>query len=126
MEEVKCILCGQDVRVVRGTPRIAQTCSDHRGQLPPAVAVIRDWLDPDGLAITVERNAAHAAVTLLGQAADEIEAAAKVNEQQMGALRERFDRERIAEFKGERRARLESARLLRRLVLQLQLLLPDE
>ena len=126
MEEIKCVLCGQDARVVRGTPRIEQTCSDHRGQLPPAVGALRDWIDPDGLALTVERNAAHAAVYLLEHAASEIEAAARVNEQQLGALRERFDRERSAEFKGERRARLESARLLRRLVLQLQLLLPAE
>jgi len=126
MEEVKCILCGKEARVVRGTPRIDQTCADHRGEVPPVITTLREFVRPDELATALERNAAHTLATVLTQAAEEFEAAARVNEQQLGSLRDRFDRERASEFKGERRARLECARHLRRLALQVDLLLADD
>jgi len=125
MEEVKCVLCGKEARVVRGTPRIEQTCTDHRGQVPPVVTTLREYVNPDELATAVERNAARTLFAVLEEAALEFEAAARVNEQQLGSLRDRFDRERASEFKGERRARLECARHLRRLALQVDLLLSD-
>jgi len=125
MDDVTCVICGKEARVVRGTPRVEQTCSDHRGEVPPVIATLREFVNPDALAAAVERNAAHTLATVLNQAAEEFEAAARVNEQQLGSLRDRFDRERASEFKGERRARLECARHLRRLALQVDLLLSD-
>jgi len=124
MDETTCVVCGKATRVPHNTPRVEQTCADHQGKVTESVAVLRYYLDPYELAAAVESRAARAAISFLDHAASEFETAARANEQQITQQRDRFDRDRAAEFKGEYRARLECARVLRRIISELRALAP--
>jgi hypothetical protein len=121
VEDSTCIICMKPTRVARGAPPLDHTCTDHTGQVPPAVGHLRRILDPADLARAVEHNTARFAIELLTVYAVIFEERGRQYGRQMEGKHDRFDRTQVTELKGQRSASLECARDLRRTIRELEL-----
>jgi len=106
VEDIECIVCGTKARVPSGTPPIQRTCPQHLGQVPPAIATLREWVAPDRLAGVVEQYTARFAIEVLYGLALEFE-------------------ERGRNSVTDRRACNDCARRVHRVIRDLKLLIPD-
>lgn len=124
MDEVACLICGQPTRVPRNTPPIDHLCVKHQGQRTWAVALHLAYIDGPDLARAVAANAARATINTLESLAEDFEEIAQQHQRQMDQTRDRFDRSRGEELKGERQATLVCARRLRAVASELRVLAP--